>query len=74
LHIGGGDFKFLVSHPEPEDNASIDHPFGKISRNEGIRELTRENAHTVIQVAAIYILEAMNASDTWYAWYDMRVK
>jgi hypothetical protein len=72
LHLGGGDFKFLVSHLEPEDNANIDHPFTKITRSgDVIRELERENAHTNLQVAAVYISEALGYMPTWY---DLRVK
>jgi hypothetical protein len=71
LHLGGGDFKFLVSHPEPEDNTNIDHPFGKITRSDdAIRELNRENAHTNLQIAAVFIAEALGGIALWY---DLRV-
>jgi hypothetical protein len=72
LHFGSGDFKFLVSHPEPEDNANIENPSEKITRSgDAIRELNRENAHTNLQIAAIYMAEAMGKVSVWY---DVRVR
>jgi hypothetical protein len=67
VHLGGGEFKFLVSHPEPEDNANVELPNWKIARNEdAIRQLDSENAHTNLQIAAIYIAEALGSLPVWY--------
>lgn len=72
LHLGSGQFTHLVSHPEPEDNANLEQSFAKVTRiGDVIRELERDNAHTSLQFAALYITEALGNIS---AWYDLRVK
>ncbi|MDQ7033789.1 MAG: hypothetical protein Q9P01_02825 [Anaerolineae bacterium] len=72
LHLGGGQFKHLVSHLEPEDNADLEQSLAKVTRTSDIiRELERDNAYTSLQFAALYITEALGNIS---AWYDLRVK
>lgn len=71
LHLGGGEFHFLLKQEEPEDNNNAPQPELVFARTEGIRELSRELVHTDLQAAGLYISEALNQLPVWY---DLRVK
>lgn len=71
LHLGGGDFHFVLQQERPEDNTNTPQPELMIPRTETIRELNRDIIHTDLQAAAGYISEAL---DNTPIWYDLRVK
>lgn len=71
LHLGGGKFQFLVQHEDPEDNRHTPQPDVTLQRSEGVTELTRDTLHTDLQIAAMYIAEALG---DFRVWYDIRVK
>lgn len=71
LHLGGGEFQFVLKQEEPQDDSSTPQPELVFSRTEGIRELGRELIHTDLQAAGLYISEALHNLPIWY---DLRVK
>jgi len=71
LHLGGGNFAFVVKHHEPEDNDDVPQPKIKPKRNSThIASLTRENAYTALQMTGLYVAETLDLP----VWYDVRVK
>ncbi len=71
LHLGGGDFQFVLRQEQPEDNANTPQPDLMVPRSDTIRELNRDIIHTDLQAASGYISEAL---DDMPIWYDLRVK
>lgn len=71
LHRGGGDFQFVLSQEQPEENEHTPQPELLIPRTEDIREMERNIYHTDLQAAALHISEALGGIPVWY---DLRVK
>lgn len=71
LHLGGGNFHFVLTQDIPEENKHTPQPELMIPRTEDIREMNREIYYTDLQAAALYISEALGGLPTWY---DLRVK
>ncbi|MGJ3241082.1 MAG: hypothetical protein ACFE0Q_20395 [Anaerolineae bacterium] len=71
LHLGGGNFRFVIAQTEPHDNQNVPQPERVFSRKSDIRELTRDVAHTELQVAGLYIAEALGDVPVWH---DLRVR
>jgi hypothetical protein len=71
LHLGGGDFHFVLAQEMPEENKHTPQPELMIPRSEDIRDMNREIYYTDLQAAALYISEALGGLPTWY---DLRAE
>jgi hypothetical protein len=71
LHLGGGDFHFVLAQEQVEENEHTPQPELMIPRSEDIREMNRAIYYTDLQAAALYIAEALGKIPVWY---DLRVK
>jgi len=70
-HIGGGRFERLMSQGVPLSNAARHAPDGpQGARQSGVYPLTRASYRTDLQVAALYLAEALSLP----AWEDVRQK
>ncbi|QPC84349.1 hypothetical protein G4Y79_08235 [Phototrophicus methaneseepsis] len=71
LHLGSGDFHFVLEQGAPESNEDAPTSENKPRRDEDtIMPLSREAIHTHLQAMALHIAEALRVP----CWYDMRVK
>jgi len=73
LHLGGGEFHFLLNHEELEDNTNIEFSPDRTQKNTtpAILELTPETAYTRLQTVGLYVAGALGDIP---AWYDVRPK
>lgn len=72
LHMGSGNFRFVLSQEEAIDGGKVVPPEALPPRTKSdIRPLERSTAHTDLQVAALYVSECLNRVPVWH---DLRVK
>lgn len=72
LHLGTGQFQFVLEQGEPVDNSGAKLTVrGSDRKDDAVMPLTRYEVGTPLQAAATYLAEAIGALPVWY---DMRVK
>ena len=71
LHLGSGKFRFVLEQGEAISSALSLREQESRKREEEVRLLTRENAQSSLQTAALYLAEGLGKLPTWY---DRRVK
>ena len=71
LHLGNGNYRFVITQHDAEDNDTTPQPDEKnIVNGEGIYDLNRATYRTNLQAAGVMIAEALERP----AWLDLRVK
>lgn len=72
LHLGTGQFQFVLEQGEPVDNSGSKPTVrGSDRQDDAVMPLTRYEIGTPLQAAATYLAEAIGDVPVWY---DMRVK
>lgn len=73
LHLGGGEFHFLLKYEEPEENAVL-HTSSSLSNaiaEQSIEQLTPTSIYTKLQIMGLYTAIALGDMP---AWADIRTK
>ncbi len=70
LHLGGGKFKHLLQQDDSETNRDVPQTVTPPTRTEAVQPLTRDDYRTSLQVAGLWVGEALNLT----VWLDNRIK
>ncbi len=71
LHLGGGRFRFVAQHTDPEINDKARNPDFQKPAEDVIMPLERDQSSTDLQLVALHIAEALGELPCWY---DLRLK